>query len=92
MPLLDSSLFNDNGGVPFWPYELLGSPPDNLGQVEDIGMGDTFAGMLANANNESDITEATKKQINKQHEAQCSLKAKCKRKHPPGGSNPRPHD
>lgn len=60
MPLLDSSLFNDTGGVPFWPYELLGSPPDNLGQVEDIGMGDIFAGMLANANNESDITEVTR--------------------------------
>ena len=57
MPLLDSSLFNDNGCMPFWPYELLGSPPDNLGQVEDIGMGDIFPGMLANANSESDLVE-----------------------------------
>ena len=60
MPLLDSSLFNDNGGVPFWPYELLGSPPDNLGQADDIGMGDIFTGMLANGNNESDITDVTR--------------------------------
>ncbi|KAM0204733.1 hypothetical protein ACHAQI_009907 [Fusarium lateritium] len=47
MPLLDSTHFNDMGGVPFWPYELLGSPPDTLGQVEELGMNDVlFTGVL----------------------------------------------
>ncbi|KAJ4115372.1 hypothetical protein NW768_011224 [Fusarium equiseti] len=57
MPLLDSSLFNETGGVPFWPYELLGSPPDNLGQVEDIMMGDIFAGMMGNASQDSSVIQ-----------------------------------
>ncbi|CAG7558750.1 unnamed protein product [Fusarium equiseti] len=60
MPLLDSSLFNDAGGVPFWPYDLLGSPPDNLGQAEDIGMGDIFAGMLGNMNSEPGIVQESR--------------------------------
>ncbi|KIL92199.1 hypothetical protein FAVG1_04607 [Fusarium avenaceum] len=47
MPLLDSTHFNDFGGVPFWPYELLGSPPDTLGQVEELGMNDVlFTGVM----------------------------------------------
>lgn len=47
MPLLDSTHFNDFGGVPFWPYELLGSPPDTIGQVEELGMNDVlFTGVM----------------------------------------------
>jgi hypothetical protein len=47
MPLLDSTHFNDLGGVPFWPYELLGSPPDTLGQVGELGMNDVlFTGVM----------------------------------------------
>lgn len=47
MPLLDSTHFNDFGGVPFWPYELLGSQPDTVGQVEELGMNDVlFTGVM----------------------------------------------
>lgn len=60
MPLLDSSLFNDPGGVPFWPYELLGSPPDNLGHVEGSGMDEMLSGLMGNGDEEANIDHLTR--------------------------------
>jgi hypothetical protein len=59
MPLLDSSHFNDPGGLPFWPYELLGSPPDNMGQGDDVRMEDIFSGMMGVTNEEHDFEDVT---------------------------------
>ncbi|RGP72894.1 cutinase transcription factor 1 beta [Fusarium longipes] len=52
MPLWDSSHFNNLGGVPFWPYELLGSPPDNLGLSEEVQIDNVFS-ELAGVQNEA---------------------------------------
>ncbi|KAF4448686.1 hypothetical protein F53441_7940 [Fusarium austroafricanum] len=50
MSLMDSTHFNDLGGVPFWPYDLLGSPPD-AAQVEDVSMNDAlFTGLMGDMN------------------------------------------
>ncbi|QPC69325.1 hypothetical protein HYE68_000077 [Fusarium pseudograminearum] len=57
MPLLDSSHFNDLGGVPFWPYELLGSPPDNLGQADEVSMEDIFSGIIGAGNGEQNFDD-----------------------------------
>ncbi|EKJ77435.1 hypothetical protein FPSE_02308 [Fusarium pseudograminearum CS3096] len=57
MPLLDSSHFNDFGGVPFWPYELLGSPPDNLGQADEVSMEDIFSGIIGAGNGEQNFDD-----------------------------------
>jgi hypothetical protein len=59
MPLLDSSHFNDLGGVPFWPYELLGSPPDNLGQAEEARMDDIVSGLMGVGHEESNLDDGT---------------------------------
>ncbi|KLP20386.1 cutinase transcription factor 1 beta [Fusarium fujikuroi] len=54
MSLMDSTHFNDFGGVPFWPYDLLGSPPDQAGgQVEEVGMGDMFTGLMGDMNDKN---------------------------------------
>ncbi|KAF5708186.1 cutinase transcription factor 1 beta [Fusarium mundagurra] len=54
MSLMDSTHFNDFGGVPFWPYDLLGSPPDQAGgQVEDVGMRDMFTGLMGDMNDKT---------------------------------------
>ncbi|KAF5980242.1 cutinase transcription factor 1 beta [Fusarium coicis] len=54
MSLMDSTHFNDFGGVPLWPYDLLGSPPDQAGgQVEEVGMGDMFNGLTGDMNDET---------------------------------------
>ncbi|KAF5625309.1 cutinase transcription factor 1 beta [Fusarium tjaetaba] len=54
MSLMDSTHFNDFGGVPFWPYDLLGSPPDQAGgQVEEVGMGDMFNGLMGEMNDKT---------------------------------------
>ncbi|KAF5548686.1 cutinase transcription factor 1 beta [Fusarium mexicanum] len=54
MSLMDSTHFNDFGGVPFWPYDLLGSPPDQAGaQVEEVGMGDMFTGLMGDMNDKT---------------------------------------
>ncbi|PNP79815.1 hypothetical protein FNYG_06908 [Fusarium nygamai] len=54
MSLMDSTHFNDFGGVPFWPYDLLGSPPDQAGaQVEEVGMGDMFNGLMGDMNDKT---------------------------------------
>ncbi|KAF5557741.1 cutinase transcription factor 1 beta [Fusarium napiforme] len=54
MSLMDSTHFNDFGGVPFWPYDLLGSPPDQAGgQVEEVGMGDLFNGLMGEMNDKT---------------------------------------
>ncbi|KAF4338263.1 cutinase transcription factor 1 beta [Fusarium beomiforme] len=54
MSLMDSTHFNDFGGVPFWPYDLLGSPPDqNTAQVEEVGMNDLFTGMMGDMNDKN---------------------------------------
>ncbi|KAF4417471.1 cutinase transcription factor 1 beta [Fusarium acutatum] len=54
MSLMDSTHFNDFGGVPFWPYDLLGSPPDQAGgQVEEVGMGDMFTGLMEEMNDKT---------------------------------------
>ncbi|KAF4474661.1 cutinase transcription factor 1 beta [Fusarium agapanthi] len=54
MSLMDSTHFNDFGGVPFWPYDLLGSPPDQAGaQVEEVGMGDMFTGLMGDTNDKT---------------------------------------
>ncbi|KAF5969738.1 cutinase transcription factor 1 beta [Fusarium bulbicola] len=54
MSLMDSTHFNDFGGVPFWPYDLLGSPPDQAGaQVEEVGMGDLFTGLMGDMNDKT---------------------------------------
>ncbi|KAG5795920.1 hypothetical protein H9Q69_005065 [Fusarium xylarioides] len=54
MSLMDSTHFNDFGGVPFWPYDLLGSPPDQAGgQVEEVGMGDMFTGLMGEMNDKT---------------------------------------
>ncbi|KAM0338609.1 hypothetical protein ACHAPU_011265 [Fusarium lateritium] len=56
LPLLDSTHFNDISGMPLWPYELLGSPPDTLGQVEELGMNDfMLAGFLEDTNEKSGL-------------------------------------
>jgi hypothetical protein len=59
MPLLDSSHFNDPGGLPFWPYDLLGSPPDNMAQADDVRMEDIFSGMMGVTNEEHDFEDVT---------------------------------
>ncbi|KAF5587797.1 cutinase transcription factor 1 beta [Fusarium subglutinans] len=54
MSLMDSTHFNDFGGVPFWPYDLLGSPPDQAGtQVEEVGLGDMFTGLMGDMNDKT---------------------------------------
>ncbi|KAF5683045.1 cutinase transcription factor 1 beta [Fusarium denticulatum] len=54
MSLMDSTHFNDFGGVPFWPYDLLGSPPEQAGgQVEEVGMGDMFNGLMGDMNDKT---------------------------------------
>ncbi|KAF5602668.1 cutinase transcription factor 1 beta [Fusarium pseudocircinatum] len=54
MSLMDSTHFNDFGGVPFWPYDLLGSPPAQAGgQVEEVGMGDMFNGLMGDMNDKT---------------------------------------
>ncbi|KAF5709816.1 cutinase transcription factor 1 beta [Fusarium globosum] len=54
MSLMDSTHFNDFGGVPFWPYDLLGSPPDQAGgQIEEVGMGDMFTGLMGDMNDKN---------------------------------------
>ncbi|RYC79927.1 hypothetical protein BFJ63_vAg17193 [Fusarium oxysporum f. sp. narcissi] len=54
MSLMDSTHFNDFGGVPFWPYDLLGSPPDQaVGQVEEVGMNDMFNGLMGDMNDKN---------------------------------------
>ncbi|KAF5674713.1 cutinase transcription factor 1 beta [Fusarium circinatum] len=54
MSLMDSTHFNDFGGVPFWPYDLLGSPPDQAGaQVEEVGLGDIFTGLMGDMNDKT---------------------------------------
>ncbi|KAL9566260.1 hypothetical protein ACKAV7_009619 [Fusarium commune] len=54
MSLMDSTHFNDFGGVPFWPYDLLGSPPDQaVGQVEEVGMNDMFTGLMGDMNDKN---------------------------------------
>ncbi|KAF5650603.1 cutinase transcription factor 1 beta [Fusarium sp. NRRL 52700] len=54
MSLIDSTHFNDFGGVPFWPHELLGSPPGQAtGQVEEVGMGDIFTGLMGDMNDKT---------------------------------------
>jgi hypothetical protein len=59
MPLLDSSHFNDLGGVSFWPYELLCSPPDNLGQAEEARMDDIVSGLMGVGHEESNLDDGT---------------------------------
>ncbi|KAF5676191.1 cutinase transcription factor 1 beta [Fusarium heterosporum] len=61
MPLLDSTHFNDLSGVPFWPYDLLGSPPDTTGQVEELSMNDfMLAGFMDDASEKSGFVENSK--------------------------------
>ncbi|TXC06334.1 hypothetical protein FocTR4_00009594, partial [Fusarium oxysporum f. sp. cubense] len=54
MSLMDSTHFNDFGGVPFWPYDLLGSPPDQaVGRVDEVGMNDMFNGLMGDMNDKN---------------------------------------
>ncbi|KAJ4250958.1 hypothetical protein NW762_011608 [Fusarium torreyae] len=54
MALMDPTQFNDLSGAPFWPYELLGTPPNTLGQVEEVGMNDVmYTGFLGDMNEKS---------------------------------------
>ncbi|KAF5024380.1 hypothetical protein F66182_3567 [Fusarium sp. NRRL 66182] len=42
MPLMDSTHFSELSGEPFWPYDLFGTLPSAIGQVEEVDVNDVM--------------------------------------------------